>query len=169
MRSVIKIAVGLTFAMLIMTGCRTAPVVDIHNATVKSGVSADQVRNAIFNASKKYGWSINEVSGGNIEANIQVRSHQASVLISYSNKYYSIKYMNSENLKYNSSRHSIHNGYNGWILNLRREIDREIMSAGFQISHSSEHRINNSAKSEETILKTKLKNTSSSNELTDEW
>jgi hypothetical protein len=115
------IIVGLLF-----TGCRTATLYNVVQApvvaTASSGISMEGVEKAIVRAGGGLGWRMQKVEEGLIKGTLNLRDHTAVVDIPYTTKEYSIKYTNSNNLKYNASENTIHKNYNGWIQNLDNAI-----------------------------------------------
>lgn len=123
--------VPMFFAVLLVTGCAgTPPVLDISgkNISASAPLSIVDVGNAISAAGSGLGWNMQKVKDGEIKADIALRKHTASVLITYTTDSYDIKYIDSTNLRYDESGHTIHKNYNGWIQNLERAIDRSVSS-----------------------------------------
>lgn len=81
------------------------------------------IENAIVSAGESLGWKMAKQSDGLILGRLTLRSHSVIIKIEYSTESYSINYLTSENLNFDSSNYSIHRNYNGWIENLRREIN----------------------------------------------
>ena len=113
-----------------ITGCKSHQIVNLQDRTIPSlndgsPPSLEVVQNAILAACGGKGWSA-KVKGDNvIEANIMVRSHRASIEISFSRDNYSIIYKDSDNLGYKKSG-KIHRNYNGWVTGLSMSIQREL-------------------------------------------
>ena len=63
-----------------------------------------------------------EQSPGLIVATLTLRDHLAVVEIPYSATSFSIRYKDSQNLRYNADDRSIHSNYNGWVQNLNNAI-----------------------------------------------
>ena len=121
--------IALLAAMVMVTGCRTAPVYNVDNAPVTSTtgkVAKDDVRNAILQSGAALGWRMNEAEPGHIVGTLNLRQHMAQVDIVYTAKAYSIRYKNSSNLKYDGT--SIHSNYNGWVQNLDRSIQSRLVA-----------------------------------------
>jgi hypothetical protein len=66
------------------------------------------------------------VSPGTIRGMLNIRSHQAVVLITFNEKEYSINYESSQDLDYYQGQ--IHKNYNSWIRNLDNAIQRELIN-----------------------------------------
>ncbi len=113
-------------------GCfRCAPIYDIVDAPVNSAagkpLTEEQVKGAILRAGATLGWQMREVGPGKVAATINLRKHQADVEIPYSTKTYSILYKSSVNL--DAADGQIHKNYNGWIHNLSRDINAQLLSS----------------------------------------
>ncbi|GAA5645391.1 MULTISPECIES: hypothetical protein [Vibrio] len=119
---------GSLILAFILVGCgRVQPVMNVENTPVAYNLQSNQVKNAIIEAASDRGWIVAEVNPGELNATIQVRSHAAEVRIPYSEKYYSILYVSSVNLKAEDGH--IHRNYNRWINNLNVDIQRELAKA----------------------------------------
>lgn len=114
---------------LLLVGCgRVQPVLNVEDTPVAYDLQNKQVKAAIVQSATNRGWTIEETSPGVLIAKINVRSHFAEVEIPYSNKYYSIIYLNSVNLK--ASDGKIHRNYNRWVNNLNVDIQRALALLG---------------------------------------
>ena len=114
---------------LLLVGCgRVQPVLNVEDTPVAYDLQNKQVKAAIVQSATNRGWTIEETSPGLLIAKINVRSHFAEVEIPYSNKYYSIIYLNSVNLK--ASDGKIHRNYNRWVNNLNVDIQRALALLG---------------------------------------
>jgi len=122
-RSGIVVLVVLAGAL----ACRTAPILNVTDAPVPPGLTADQVRDAITRGAEARKWSVTDAGPGRLVADLSLRGHQASVYISYSERSYSIQYRDSHDLDYDGTE--IHKNYNGWIINMQRSIDQELATA----------------------------------------
>ncbi|MBA1446115.1 MAG: hypothetical protein JMN27_12825 [gamma proteobacterium endosymbiont of Lamellibrachia anaximandri] len=118
----------VSMVTLFLAGCpHQAMVYNVEDASVvanKDGVTMDDVRKAIIRAGATLGWNMNDKGSGLVEGTIHLRSHMAQVDIPYDAQTYSIKYKNSDNLKYDGEK--IHSNYNGWIQNLDRAIKAQL-------------------------------------------
>ncbi len=101
---------------------------NVEDTPVAYDLQNKQVKAAIVQSATNRGWTIEETSPGVLIAKINVRSHFAEVKIPYSNKYYSIIYLNSVNLK--ASDGKIHRNYNRWVNNLNVDIQRALALLG---------------------------------------
>jgi hypothetical protein len=110
-------------------GCRTAPIYEVIDAPVSNAdeapLSLEVVGKAIRRAGLSLGWTMERIEPGIIVGTLRLRSHVAQVTITYDEKTYSIRYKASQNLHYTGTR--IHANYNGWIQNLDRSIQSELL------------------------------------------
>lgn len=100
------------------------PVENIEGSPIPSGASLDEIFKAMVTGSMNRGWILKEIEPGHAEATIYVRSHMAKVDIRYDQSTYSITYNDSENLKYNPEKGTIHKSYNKWVATLNMDIQR---------------------------------------------
>ena len=125
-----KSGVLLAAAMLV-AGC--APMAPIQNvsSTPVTGVSSKplteiEVRNAIVRAGTGLGWIMKDAGPGKLHGTLMLRTHTAEVEIPYSTGSYSITYKSSTNLQ--EANGKIHRNYNGWIQNLNRGINAQLVA-----------------------------------------
>lgn len=117
--------ISAVFLALLLAGCgRVQPVMNVEDTPVAYNLQSKQVKSAIMSAATNRGWVVEEVSPGELNAKLHVRSHYAEVKIPYNDKFYSILYLNSVNLK--ASDGKIHRNYNRWINNLNVDIKRQL-------------------------------------------
>lgn len=110
---------------LLLVGCgRVQPVMNVEDTPVAYNLQSKQVKMAIMQAAMNRGWIVDEVSENGLNAKLHVRSHYAEVKIPYNDKFYSIIYLNSENLKAGDGK--IHRNYNRWINNLNVDIKKQL-------------------------------------------
>lgn len=120
-------------AILMLTACRTAPVLNIDNAAIPEGptpLTMTEIEGAIVKAGTGLGWSMSLIKPGHIVGTLNVRSHQAVVDVTYNEKDFNIDYKSSNNLKYNGKK--IHHKYNNWVLNLEDAINNQIATAQYK-------------------------------------
>ncbi|NOI68253.1 hypothetical protein [Vibrio sp. 99-8-1] len=119
-----KLAAAL-FLTLIVVGCnRVQPIMNFEDTPVAYELQSQDVKAAIIKAASARDWLVKEVKEGELDAKLYVRSHFAEVSITYSNKFYSINYVRSENLK--ESDGNIHRNYNRWVNNLNVDIQKQL-------------------------------------------
>jgi hypothetical protein len=116
-RTVLILAAG---SVLALSGCRSAPIMNVSDAPITANRSMQQVEQAIVDAGRSLGWQMSPQGPGRVQGNLVLRTHRATVDVLYSAKSYSIVYKDSDNLHYDGK--SIHKNYNGWIENLDRAI-----------------------------------------------
>ncbi|WP_413111573.1 hypothetical protein [Thaumasiovibrio sp. DFM-14] len=93
-----------------------------------SEMSFDKAKKLITIAAAKRKWVVSEESDGVLVGNLQVRSHFVSVEIRVQKNSYDILYRDSENMKYRPDG-TIHRKYNGWVGNLNRDIQSDLLKA----------------------------------------
>lgn len=123
MKNVFKLAALLLFSSLMITGCGSARVYNVQSHKVTHKKSSETVYRAIKSGGQSLGWQIHKIKPGVAQGKLYLRTHVAVVRINYTNSSYSIRYVSSQNLKYNASKQTIHSNYNGWIQNLEKAID----------------------------------------------
>ena len=131
MKRLISLSAILLVGVLFMAGCRGANVYNVVEAPIPTTqkVSNDKIFKAIKAAGRSLGWNVKKLKNGEAKASINVRGkHTAVVQITYNQKSYSINYLNSQNLKYDEEKNTIHKNYNSWIMNLDRAIQFELDS-----------------------------------------
>ena len=118
-------------AIAALAGCvRTAPIRNVTDAPIspvadRSLTTAD-VERAIKRAGAQLGWQMQTVQPGLIRATLNLRTHTAVVDIPFTQKSYSILYKDSTNLQADGT--VIHNNYNGWVSNLDRAIQTQLIN-----------------------------------------
>lgn len=117
----------LCVAVLMFSACRkTAPIVNPTTPiSTTQQLSLNDVRQAILQACPMTGWKAIKVTDNEIEARLDIRAHTAIVSIPFTKDSYSINYKSSTNLK--AKNGTIHSYYNGWVENLRRNIDSKLI------------------------------------------
>ena len=103
------------------------PPYDVIDAPVKSNkqsMTMEDVSKAITRGGASLGWKIEPAGPGAMIGTLHVRTHTALVDIRYDTKAYSIKYKDSQNLKYDGK--TIHRAYNGWVQNLDKAIRTQL-------------------------------------------
>lgn len=121
----IKIVVSIIF-VLVLAGCgRAQPILNVENNPVAYDLQKKEVKSAIIEAATNRGWVVKASDGSEITFEVNVRSHWASIRVPYSEKFYSILYLSSENLK-SDGQGNIHRNYNRWINNLNTDIQKKM-------------------------------------------
>ncbi len=117
--------VGAFLLTLVLVGCgRVQPVLNVEDTPVGVELTQEQVKDVIKRAATERGWIVTEKSANELSAKILVRSHSAEVSIPYNEKFYSIIYVTSSNLK--ATEGKIHRNYNRWVNNLNVDIQRDL-------------------------------------------
>ncbi len=126
MRQLNILCLMLLVAAFALVGCRQGAPISNPQVSVNQAktLTQDEVRAAILTACPRTDWVPKEIAPGKIEATLNIRAHSATVTIVYSATSYQIKYKTSHNLR--ASGGEIHPYYNGWIQNLRENIDIEL-------------------------------------------
>lgn len=123
----IKYTISILLVVL-LAGCgRVQPVMNVENAPVAYNLTSDEVKAAIVVAATNRGWVIANSTATEVTAKLLARDHSAEVRIPYSDKYYSITYVSSVNLK--ASDGNIHRNYNRWVNNLNVDIQKQLVRA----------------------------------------
>jgi len=95
-------------------------------------VSVQEVKTAIIRACALLKWVLKEKNKNTIRASILVRNkHTVVVDIPYTANAYSIKYVNSINMKAKPDG-SIHPNYNNWVMKLADQINQELVLSSIQ-------------------------------------
>jgi hypothetical protein len=121
----IKIAISMLL-VLIIAGCggRVQPIMQVEDTPVAYDLQKKEVQTAIITAVTQRGWNVKNAGENEVTAKLIIRSHTAEISIPYSEKYYSIEYVDSDNL--NASDGKIHRNYNRWINNLNVDIQKQL-------------------------------------------
>ncbi len=132
MRSGILLACVIVVAM---AGCRGGgQIYQVKDAPVQTATgkepSMEDVQKSIIAAGVGLGWQMAIAKPGEVIGTLNIRSHQAVVMIPYTTKTYSILYKDSSNLKYNEEKQTIHENYAGWIQRLDGAIRSRLTAAG---------------------------------------
>lgn len=138
MKRIFKYLSGALLA-LFLVGCGGAAIQNIDNSgTIDNKASLKQVEQAIKKGAMRKNWSTKKIKTGQLEARVNVRGrHVAMVTIDYNRTGYKITYKDSQNLKYNAEKQTIHKSYNKWIATLERNINYELARIGLNPSASN--------------------------------
>lgn len=133
MKKLLMLAIA-AIATLSFLGCGAVQVYNVNNNPIVSGgtqkVSKIDVEKSIIRAGAGMGWVMKKVRDGEIQGTLTLRTHTAIVSIRYNQDEYSINYVDSMNLEYNSAANTIHKNYNGWIQNLNKSIQVQLSLLG---------------------------------------
>ena len=135
MRSVWSTIAISCLVLVAVMGCRGGgQIYQVKDAPIQTATgkepSLDDVQKGIIAAGVGLGWQMLVAKPGEIVGTLNVRSHQAVVSIPYTTKQYSILYKDSNNLKYNAEKQTIHENYSGWIQRLDGAIRSRLTAAG---------------------------------------
>ncbi len=131
MKNLFKVSGLVGVLLLVLTGCGGAKIYNVQNSPVEleHNVKADEnsIYKAIKRAGYKRGWRVTKLKPGKAKAFINVRGkHQATAIIDYNMKEYSITYKSSKGLKYSEGSYTIHKNYNKWVNTLDSDIQFEL-------------------------------------------
>ena len=119
----------LFFGIAAFAGCRTYPTVyNIEHQAVTAN-NKQIVEDAIISGGTKSGWQITKVGEGLMRGTFSYSNHKMVVDIPYTERNYSIIYRDSENLRYNEKKNTIHPRYNKWVIRLSRCINNAITNS----------------------------------------
>jgi hypothetical protein len=125
-RSALKVLIPAI--VLVVVGCRTVPrtmyEVDRAPIVASSALSMAEVEKAIRAGGASSGWVMTTLGTGNVEGSYAQSRSRAVVAVTYDTATFSIKYKDSENLRYEGDKISVH--YNGWVQNLERAIRAQL-------------------------------------------
>lgn len=99
-------------------------VLNYEDQPITASLTAAEVKKSIIKAGARRGWTVKETGPGELTAMIHVRTHTATITITYTANSYSIMYKDSTNLKYKDG--DIHRNYNKWVTFLKSDIDLEL-------------------------------------------
>lgn len=120
-----KQIIEIILICMCVVGCRTFP--PVHNIEHQAVSVHDQQRveeMIIAGGMRAKGWQISKVKDGLLLGTFAIRAHQFTVEIPYTADEYSILYKDSENLRYNAKKNTIHPRYNRTVANLARSINK---------------------------------------------
>ena len=123
MRSVWSTVAISCLVLVVVMGCRGAgQIYQVKDAPIQTATgkepSMEDVQKGIIAAGVGLGWQMQVAKPGEIIGTLNLRSHQAVVSIPYNTKHYSILYKDSNNLKYNAEKQTIHENYSSWVQRL---------------------------------------------------
>lgn len=125
--NLIKLALLALIAFAPMA--HASKVIPVTGQPLHSSFSFDEAKALFAKAGAKRGWVVKQAEGDNkLIADIWVRKHYVSVLITLHKDTYDIDYHDSENMKYKPDG-TIHRKYNGWVKNLNSDIQRTLLAA----------------------------------------
>ena len=102
-------------------------IVNIDNAPIPDDLNIEAITGAITAGAVDRGWTPKVLGTGHVEARLFIRSHTATVDITFNESTYSITYKDSTNLDYDGGR--IHRNYNRWVASLNSTLQRSLAMA----------------------------------------
>ncbi|MDE1460343.1 hypothetical protein [Spartinivicinus poritis] len=120
----------LLLMVLSLSACRTTAIHNIEQQLLPSRLDGQayelrEVKAAVMKACQLKGWVPRVQDDGSVLASILVRgTHEATVKISYDQRYLNITYVDSQNLLYSDGK--IHRNYNRRINNLYTTITQQL-------------------------------------------
>lgn len=120
------LVLGFALIAINLGGCTTTRLVSPVASSVPMNADEAKVIQAIQNGAKEKSWIPKQVSPNVIELTLIVRDHVIVVDVTYSKTEYSIAYKSSNNMRYNSSKNTIHKKYGKWVTALKRAIDQNL-------------------------------------------
>mgnify|MGYP006974220736 CR=1 FL=1 len=124
--TLLLVLIGLAMSGITLSSreASAAEVLNFEDQPIIASLTTAEIKKGIMKAGMARGWQVKETGPGELTATIHVRTHTATVAISYNSKTYSIRYKDSTNLKYKNGK--IHRNYNKWVNFLKTDIDREL-------------------------------------------
>ena len=110
--------------LLLLMAARQAPLVDPDPIAIPAKVTDAQVAKSIRGALINRKWTVTDEKPGEIKSTLMLRDHKVRIDITWDKRQIQIKYVDSENLKYEveNGKRLIHKNYLGWINNLVSDI-----------------------------------------------
>ncbi len=116
----------ILWALIGFGGCTSAPIQNVGATPIKMNMAnyeLEDIEKAILLAGTKESWQMRVERPGLIRATKTERTHMAEVMISFTDKQYSISYLDSKNLGYKGGK--IHKAFNAWVSRLNDKIQLE--------------------------------------------
>ena len=111
---------------LAATAVEAKPIIETFHL---KGENTPIVKRAILKACNDRKWVVSEKGAGEMIAVLSSGNrYSLAVLIKYSNEGYSIEYSDSEGMKYNAVKNTIHSSYGRWVNTLNKDINANINS-----------------------------------------
>lgn len=128
MKKIFKLGLVFTVLAILFTGCGTTTLQNMNSSIPMDtkNITMENIEKGINRAAASLGWKVEKSKNGELIATLSLREHIAKVKIVYTLTKYNITYIDSSNLKYNSSNNTIHSNYNGWIQNLNKGIQIQL-------------------------------------------
>lgn len=121
----------LSLTMFVSVGCGYKQALIVTpNVPVPQETNIEKTAKIVRSAVVKRGWKIVEEGNGFTTAKIVRGQTAAEVKISYDTKNVDVRYVSSSpNLRYKkkNGEERIHNHYNTWVMNLKKDIEKEFI------------------------------------------
>ena len=132
MSRIIRTLLVLTLALLpLAASARSSDLLDPDPIAIPAGMSPEKVAQAIRSALIGRTWTVTRQEPGHIDSTLHIRSHTATIAVTYDDKQIHIAYVSSDNLKYkvkSNGKRTIHSNYNEWIANIVLDLQRQLQS-----------------------------------------
>lgn len=114
--------------LLMLMAARQAPLVDPDPIAIPAKITDAQVAKSIRGALINRKWTVTDEKPGEIKSTLMVRDHKVRIDITWDKRQIAIRYVDSENLKYEveNGKKLIHKNYLGWINNLVTDISANL-------------------------------------------
>jgi len=120
--------------LLVIALAAAAVLTDPEPIDVPDGLAPKAIDKAIRLGALQRGWIISERAPGQLEATLNIRSHQAKVAVEFDSERVVLRYLSSSNLDYAEKKgvRYIHANYEKWVRNLRQDIATQLQMAQLQ-------------------------------------
>lgn len=110
------------FAILALSACVSKPIYNVENQLFSTEVALPigTVKEKIKIIGADRGWSFEDVAEGHMIGSVGTSKHSARVNLYYTEKSFSIKYLDSHNLRERNG--TIHHRYNRWVEFLEQDL-----------------------------------------------
>ena len=114
--------------LLMLMAARQAPLVDPDPIAIPAKITDAQVAKSIRGALINRKWTVTDEKPGEIKSTLMLRDHKVRIDITWDKRQIQIRYVDSENLKYEveNGKRLIHKNYLGWINNLVTDISANL-------------------------------------------
>lgn len=132
MKIVLRLTAFTALFLLVACAGRLAQLDEPAPIIVPSGLSEEQVNDAIIKGLYRRGWMVSREEPGRIIADLHLRDHFARINIDYDTSEVVIRYADSRNLDYSveGGQKMIHTNFNSWLFNLSGDIRNELIRQG---------------------------------------
>jgi hypothetical protein len=112
----------ILIAALTLSACVSKPIYNVDNRAFNTEeiIPMDVLQKRIRIIGAERGWGFKVVSPGHLIGNVGTAKHKATVDLTFNQKTFSIKYLESHNLK--ATNGTIHHRYNRWIELLEHDL-----------------------------------------------